>query len=168
MKNDELRAVTTRVMELRQELESVEARLRELSGDGAGLAPIEPMDSPTILTTNHAQRRAQADRLMPIFAAAGAVLVLGGGIALGYALHPAPSAPQVITPVATNPPAPPPPMPTEAPTPVETPPTASVTPPIAPATAVASASVSPPPTASVIPARRAAAPMRTGPIDHGF
>lgn len=122
MQNDELRAVTTRVKELRQELESVEARLRELAGDGASLEPIEPMDSPTVLTTNHAQRRAQTDRLMR----------------------------------SSRPPPPP--------APVETAPVTSVTPPIAPA----SASVSAPPTASAIPVRRAAAPIRTAPIDHGF
>jgi hypothetical protein len=153
MRTDELRAVATRVMELRQELESVEARLRELSGDGAPLAPIESMDSPTVLTTNHAQRRADRDRRMPFFAALGGVAVLAGGIGIGYALRAAPppeppAAPLVAVPVATVVMPPPPVVPVE---------------PLPP-----SATVTAPPAASITPSRPVVVPPRSGNIDRGF
>ena len=170
MRADEIRAITARVKELRQELESVEARLREVSGDGAPLAPLESIDSPTVLTTNHAQRRAQADRMMPVFAALGAVTVLAGGIAIGYALRPAaapalppPTPAQVVTvtspPAVSTAPAPPPSSVESAlPPPTEPPRVAT--------SASPSATMAPVPTVSAISARPASTPLRK--VDHGF
>lgn len=174
MKADEIRAITARVKELRQELESVEARLREVSGDGAPLAPIESIDSPTVLTTNHAQRRAQADRMIPFFAALGAVIVLAGGIAIGYALRPAPAplpppAAQAVavpapTPSAVPASAPAPPAP--APSPAESAATSAIVAPPVATLAIPSATVPPAPTVSAAPVRAATAPLRK--VDHGF
>lgn len=114
MSTEEIRSLAERVKELRQQLESVEAHLRELSGDRA-LEPLETVDSPTVLTTNHAQRRARYDRLVPWLAALAATVVLGAGIALGHALGaaaptPRPTAPAVVTATAppNTPPSPPP------------------------------------------------------------
>jgi hypothetical protein len=87
----EIDALSARAKELKQELESVEGRLRELSGDRP------------LLTRTHAQRtEPRADRTTPIVAAAGAVAVLGLGIAIGWVLRtpaaplPTPKAPPII------------------------------------------------------------------------
>jgi hypothetical protein len=157
---DEIRSLASRVKDLRQELESVEARLRELSGDGAPLAPIETVDSPTVLTTNHAQRRARAERIVPFLAAFGAVVVLGTGIGIGYALRPTP--PVVVTA---------PPVPQRAAIPSEPAPSP---PPLSPvveeetAAIAPSASVAPPPTTSVVPPRPSVVPARNAKLDRGF
>jgi hypothetical protein len=115
---NEIRAITHRVKELRQELEAVEARLRELAGDGAGLEPIEPVDSPTVLTTNHAQRQARRAIIVPALAATFAVLTLALGFGVGIALRPTPAAvsvPSTPPPPASAMTAPPlPTMPTSA------------------------------------------------------
>jgi hypothetical protein len=162
MKTGEIRALASRVKDLRQELESVEARLRELSDDGAALAPIETVDSPTVLTTNHAQRRARAERVVPFVAAFGAVIVLGAGIGIGYALRP--PLPVVLS-------APPVPVaePTAAPSEPAPSSRATASPAVDEATAAAapSASISPAPTVSVVPARPVA-PARNARLDRGF
>jgi hypothetical protein len=85
-KSDEIRSLAVRVKELRQELESVEARLRALSGDESP-NPIEPLDSPTVLTTNHAQRKTGIERLVPWLAATAACALLLAGIGLGWVLR---------------------------------------------------------------------------------
>lgn len=161
MNSDEIRSLAARVRDLRQELESVEARLRELSGDGAPLAPLEPIDSPTVLTTNHAQRRARVDRLVPLVTALGAVMVLGGGIAIGYALRP--------TPPAALPPATPVALASEAPTatvPAAEPPSASTA---SAAPGVSAAPPEPSAASSVVPARSTVAPPpRQAKVDRGF
>jgi hypothetical protein len=178
---NEIRAITERVKELRQELEAVEARLRDLTGDPSALAPIEPMDSPTVLTTNHAQRQARRDVLVPALAAFAAVVVLASGIGIGFALRPSPApAPQVLAtsmpsaPAEAPPPAPPPPpsapAPTEPPVAVSEPVATTAPTAIASAAPVASALIPVPPStlAAPIPAPTPRGPGRQANVDRGF
>jgi hypothetical protein len=166
-KPEEIRALAARVKDLRQELESVEARLREMSGDETP-DPIEPLDSPTQLTTNHAMRRARAEQRTPWLAAGAAVAVLSAGIGLGYALHPPAESKAIVT-SSVPPVAAPAPVPVPAPAPAPAPePAPATAPEPAPAAVTVTTAATPaplPPVPTVTPVSTLPRPSHP---DRGF
>lgn len=105
---DETRALAERVRELRQGLEEVEARIRELSVPAHERA-LEPIDAPTLLTTNHAQRQVRRERVALILGACAAAGLVALGIGIGALLRsppgPIPEAPPAPAAVAPGAPA---------------------------------------------------------------
>lgn len=165
---DETRALAEKVKELRQALEDVEARIRELSIP-PGERALEPLDVPTVLTTNHAQREVRRDRLALVAAACAAGGLVAIGIAIGALFRTAAPAASTDAPTtsAVTTAAPPPPA---APTAPAEPPPAAATPASPPAATAALAPAPAVSSAAAVVAAPAAADDRTArrKNDYGF